>query len=92
MIDAAVGPAEEGDHLGHLAGLDEPLDRCPGEQDVVDDLALGDAVRLGLIGDLALDERGPDVAGQTVLLVTPFSAPSSAITLDRPSSPCLALT
>lgn len=30
--------------------------------------------------------------GHTQLLVTPLAAPSSAMTFDSPSSPCLALT
>ena len=63
VIESAAGSAEEGDEVGHLRGLDQTLDGGPGEQDVVEDLALVDAVGAGLVGDLALDQRGADVAG-----------------------------
>ena len=57
-----AGTAQEGDQAGHLVGLDEPLHRRAGQQDLVEDPALGDAVTAGLVGDLALDERGAHVA------------------------------
>ena len=47
---AAVGLHRN--RIGDLLGLDQPLEGGGGEQDVVDDLGLGDPVRLGLVGDL----------------------------------------
>src|SRR5687767_11193966 len=57
------GSAEERDRLGDLLRLDEPADGRTGQQDGVEDFLLGDAVAACLVGELALDEGRPDVAG-----------------------------
>ena len=60
---APVRAEQEGHDAGDLLGLDQPLDGVRGEDDLLEHLLLGDAVRLRLVGDLLLDQRRADEAG-----------------------------
>jgi hypothetical protein len=53
--------AEIGGKVRDLGRLDQPLDRGRGEHDLLDHLLRRHAVRLGLIGDLGVDERRANV-------------------------------
>ena len=57
------GPEQERDASRDLLGLDQPLDRVRREDHLLEHALLGDAVRLGLVGDLRLDQRRAHVAG-----------------------------
>ena len=59
----AVGADQERDDVRDLGGLDQLLDRVRREDHLLEHLLLGEVVRLGLVGDLLLDERRADVAG-----------------------------
>ena len=50
------------------------------------------AVLLGQRGDLLLDQRVRTQPGQMALAVMPWPAVSSAVTLVKPTTPCLAAT
>src|SRR5262245_56706860 len=54
---------EEDGEGADLAGPGEFPGRLVGQQHLLDDPVAGDAVRLGLVLDLLLDQRRPDVAG-----------------------------
>jgi hypothetical protein len=51
-----------------------------------------DAARLGLVGDLALDQRGLHIARADGVAGDVALAISRATVLVRPSTPCLAAT
>ena len=63
VTEVAAGEHRQATRLGDLVGLDQPLDRRRREHDLLDDLVLADAVGAGLVGDLALDQRGAHVGG-----------------------------
>src|SRR3569833_4636710 len=60
---AAVRAAEKRGERADLARLREGLGGHVLQEHVLDHLVLGDAVGLGLLVDLLLDQRGPDVTG-----------------------------
>ena len=86
------GREQEGDGVRDLVGLEQPLHGLALEDHLREHALLGQAVDARLVGDLRLDERRADVAGQTALALIPCSAPSSASVFTRPSTPCFAET
>jgi hypothetical protein len=51
------GPARKATTFGHLLGLDQALDGVRSEDHVLEYPILGHVVRVGLIGQLSLDQR-----------------------------------
>ena len=92
VTDVAAGGAEVGHRLGDLLRLDQALDRGGREHDLRDDLVLAQPVRLGLVGDLALDQRGAHVGGVDAVGGDPVLGALQGDDLGQPSSPCLAVT
>ena len=63
------------------------------QHDLLDDVVLGDAELLGLLGDLLLDQRrAHEARDRSRWRARRAAAPSLATTLARPIRPCLAVT
>ena len=63
VTESVPGPQRKPTMSATSAGSTSRFTGVRGEQDVVEDLVLGDPVGAGLVGDLSLDQRGADVAG-----------------------------
>ena len=91
-VNALPAGEQERDHVGDLGRLDQLLDRVRREDHLLDHVVLGEVVRLGLVGDLLLDERRADVAGAYRGGGDSVAGALERERLTRPSTPCLAET
>ena len=86
------GGAQEHRDRRHLIDRDEFLGRLRLEEHVLDHLLLGEPARLHGVGDLALDERRPDVARRDAVRRDAVGGEFEGHRLRKPAMPCLAAT